>query len=78
MKGKRIGTIKSQTWSPILKANLAMADIDYINGKAPREIWAEIYYQKELTWHATWARTTVSEKPFWSHPRKSATPPGPY
>ena len=73
--GERIGTIKTTTWSPILKANLAMADIEYINGKRPDEIWAEIYYQKELEWRATWARCTVSDKPFWSPERKSATPP---
>ena len=73
--GRRIGTIKSQTWSPILKANLAMADIEYHNGVAPGEIWAEIYYQKELEWRATWASCAVSEKPFWIHPRRSATPP---
>lgn len=73
--GERIGTIKSQTWSPILKANLAMADIEYNNGNAPRDIWAEIYYQKELEWRATWAKCTVSEASFWVHPRRSATPP---
>lgn len=73
--GERIGTIKTTTWSPILKASLAMADIEYINGKRPDEIWAEIYYQKELEWRATWARCTVSDKPFWSPERKSATPP---
>ena len=73
--GERIGTIKTTIWSPILKASLAMADIEYINGKRPDEIWAEIYYQKELEWRATWARCTVSDKPFWSPERKSATPP---
>jgi aminomethyltransferase len=73
--GERIGTIKTTIWSPILKASLAMADIEYINGKRPDEIWAEIYYQKELEWRATWARCTVSAKPFWSPERKSATPP---
>jgi len=73
--GNRIGTIKSQAWSPILKANLAMADIEYSNGMVPPEIWAEIYYQKELEWRATWARCTISEKPFWSDKRRSATPP---
>jgi hypothetical protein len=52
-----------------------MADLEYINGKRPDEIWAEIYYQKELEWRATWARCTVSAKPFWSPERKSATPP---
>ena len=73
--GKRIGTIKTTIWSPLLKANLAMADIEYQNGAKPAEIWAEIYYQKELEWRATWARCSISDKPFWSPDRKSATPP---
>jgi aminomethyltransferase len=73
--GNRIGTIKTTIWSPLLKANLAMADIEYQNGVKPAEIWAEIYYQKELEWRATWARCTISDKPFWSPARKSATPP---
>lgn len=74
-KGRRIGTIKTHTWSPIIKANLAMADIEYKNGVVPDQIWAEIYYQKELEWQVKWARCTISEQPFWSHPRRSATPP---
>ena len=73
--GRRIGTVKTQVWSPILKANLTMADIEYQKGVAPTDIWAEIYYQKELEWRATWASCSVSEKPFWVHPRRSATPP---
>ena len=75
VNGQRIGTIKSNIWSPILKANLAMADIEYRRGKPPVEIWAQIYYQKELEWRATWARCAISDQPFWSHPRRSATPP---
>lgn len=74
--GKRIGTVKSQIWSPILKANLALADIEYKKGEPPQEIWAQIYYQKELEWRATWANCEISDKPFWNHPRRSATPPG--
>jgi len=77
-KGRRIGTIKTNIWSPILKSNLTMADIEYANGVAPKEIWAEIYYQKELEWRATWARCTVSEGPFWTNPRRSQTPPDEY
>lgn len=73
--GQRIGTIKSHVWSPILKANLALADIEYSKGKQPAQIWAEIYYQKELEWRATWAQCTVSKAPFWSHDRRSETPP---
>ena len=75
-KGERIGTIKSCVWSPILKTNVASADIDFKNGDLPSQIWAEIYYQKELEWRATWAKCHVSAKPFWVHPRSSATPPG--
>ncbi len=73
--GKRIGTIKVTIWSPILKQNLAVADIEYQNGKEPAEIWAEIYYQKELEWKSIWAKCEISEKPFWSPPRRSKTPP---
>jgi aminomethyltransferase len=74
-KGRRIGTIKTQAWSPILKANLAMADINYKNGAVPAEIWAEIYYQKELEWRVTWAQCSVSKQAFWSHERRTETPP---
>lgn len=77
-KGQRIGTIKTNIWSPILKANLAMADIEYANGETPAEVWAEIYYQKELEWGVSWARCTISEKPFWTHPRRLKTPPDKY
>tara|TARA_R110002096_G_scaffold435548_1_gene661456 strand:- start:117056 stop:118252 length:1197 start_codon:yes stop_codon:yes gene_type:complete len=73
--GMRIGAIKSNIWSPILKRNLAMADIEYQNGAEPSEIWAEIYYQKELEWKSTWAKCQISEKPFWNPPRRSKTPP---
>ena len=73
--GKRIGTIKTCIWSPILKQSIAMADIEYSDGAAPKEIWAEIFYQEELEWQTTWARCAVSEKAFWSHPRRSLTPP---
>lgn len=73
--GKHIGTIKVQSWSPILKANLAVADIEYRDGVAPAELWAEIYYQKELEWQVKWAKCFVSEQPFWNHPRRSLTPP---
>ena len=73
--GKRVGTIKAHTWSPILKANLALAEIEAQNGVLPKEVWAEIYYSKELEWRSTWAKCEVTEKPFWNPARKSATPP---
>ncbi|MEJ2761609.1 MAG: aminomethyltransferase family protein [Gammaproteobacteria bacterium] len=74
-QGRRIGTIKSCTWSPILKSNLALADVEYDNGIAPKTIWAEVYYQKELEWRSNWVQCEISEKPFWRHERRLKTPP---
>lgn len=74
--GKRIGSVRVAVWSPVLKQNLAMVDIEYQNGKPPEEIWAEIYYQKELEWKSTWAKCQISNKPFWNPPRRNQTPPG--
>ncbi len=76
--GQRIGTIKTAIWSPILKSNLAMAEVEYIKGKRPAEIWAQIYYQKELEWKVVWERCEISGKPFWNPLRRNATPPEPF
>ena len=73
--GKRIGTVKSCVWSPILKANLTLSDIEFTNGSCPKRIWAEIYYQKELEWKSSWSQCHVSNKPFWKNARASITPP---
>ena len=73
--GKRIGTVKSCVWSPILKANLTLSDIEFKNGSCPKRIWAEIYYQKELEWKSSWSQCHVSNKPFWKNARASITPP---
>lgn len=77
-KGRRIGAIKTAIWSPLLKANLALAEIEYIDGKRPKDIWAEIYYQKELEWRVVWESCRISGKPFWNPPRRNATPPEPF
>ena len=73
--GKRIGTVKSCVWSPILKANLTLSDIEFKNGSCPKRIWAEIYYQKELEWKSSWSECHISNKPFWKNARASITPP---
>jgi aminomethyltransferase len=63
-------------WSPVVKANIALAMVKtkYLKG----EIWAEIYYNKELRSYTKVSRCTVKEKPFWTHSRSRATPPLPY
>ncbi len=71
-----IGYVTSAMWSPVVKANIALAMVKtrYLKG----EIWAEIYYNKELRSYTRVSRCTVKEKPFWGHPRSRVTPPLPY
>lgn len=73
--GKPVGEIKCTTWSPVLKANLALADIEFINGKMPTPLWARFDYQKELKWTTAWAQCAVHSKPFYAPQHRSLTPP---
>ena len=70
---KEIGYVTSGMWSPSVKANiaLAMVNTDALAG----DIWAEIYYQRELRHHHKVARCTVVSKPFWAPERARRTPP---
>jgi aminomethyltransferase len=69
---KEIGYVTSAMWSPAAKANIALAMVEtkYLKG----DIWAEIYYEKELRHNHKVARCTVQSKPFWSPPRTRQTP----
>jgi aminomethyltransferase len=60
-------------WSPAVKANIALAMIEtqHING----DLWAEIYYEKELRQYSRVARCQRKDKPFWAPARARATPP---
>ncbi|MCH9693528.1 MAG: aminomethyltransferase family protein [Gammaproteobacteria bacterium] len=73
--GKQVGEIRCTTWSPILKANLALADIDLVNGKLPSDLWARFDYQRELKWRTAWAACRAQAKPFYNPEHRSATPP---
>ena len=73
--GRQIGEIKCATWSPILKANLALADISYTRGSPPKQLWARIDYQRELKWLSMWAECKVVDKPFYRPEHRTATPP---
>ena len=76
--GKQVGEIKCTIWSPILKANLALADIDYIGGRLPSKLWARFDYQRELKWRSAWAECHAQTKPFYNPEHRSATPPARY
>lgn len=69
---KKIGYVTSAMWSPAAKANIALAMIEarFLEG----EIWAEIYYEKELRHYNRVARCTRRQKPFWAPARARATP----
>lgn len=71
----KIGHVTSALWSPVVKANIALAMIKPEALKGP--IWAEIYYAKELRPNVKVARCQVQDKPFWAPARAKATPPPP-
>jgi glycine cleavage system T protein (aminomethyltransferase) len=70
---KEIGYVTSALWSPAAKANIALAMIktQYLKG----DLYAQIYYEKELRQYDKVARCTLVDKPFWAPARARATPP---
>ena len=70
---QEIGYVTSAMWSPVVKANIALAMVepDYLAG----EIWAEINYQKELRYHTRVSKCTIKKSPFWAPERARITPP---
>jgi len=70
---KEIGYVTSAMWSPAVKANIALAMIK--TGNLTGELYAEIYYEKELRHYDKVARCTIVDKPFWAPARARATPP---
>ena len=70
---REIVYVTSAMWSPVVKANLALAMIEtkHLEG----ELWAEIYYEKELRHHSKVVRCLKRDKPFWTPARARATPP---
>jgi aminomethyltransferase len=73
---REIGYVTSAMWSPAVKANLALAMIktEHMDG----DLWAEIYYEKELRPYRRIARCKRIKKPFWMPERARATPPPDY
>jgi aminomethyltransferase len=72
--GDVVGTVTSAEWSPSAKANIALATLNMPWGRPSDELWAEIYYQRELKWSKVMARCRVVEGAFFDPPRRRATP----
>lgn len=68
-----IGYVTSAMWSPVVKANLALAMIEtkYLEG----ELWAEINYERELRQYYKVERCHIKDAPFWAPKRAKLTPP---
>ena len=73
-KKQVVGTVTSAMWSPTAKANIALASLHAPWGKPGDELYAEIYYQRELKWSRVMARATVVEGAFFDPERKKVTP----
>lgn len=69
-----VGTVTSAEWSPSAKSNIALASMHMPWGRPGDELWAEIYYQRELKWSRVMARCRVVEGAFFDPPRRRATP----
>jgi aminomethyltransferase len=75
-KGEEVGYVTSAMWSPAVKANIALAMIK--TEHLDDELWAEIYYAKELRQYSRVVKCTRKKKPFWTPARARATPPPDY
>jgi len=73
---REIGSVTSAAWSPTCKRNIALAMLAAPHFDAGREVWAEIYLNRELTWERRMVRARVVERPFFAPARRRALPPG--
>ena len=73
--GKVVGHVTSAAWCPTAKRNLALASLEMPRGHPGDELFAEIYYSRELRWTRLEARCTVMQGPAWNPPRRRRTPP---
>lgn len=73
-KRKVVGTVTSAAWCPTAKTNVAFASIEMPYGKNTDDLYAEIYYMRELHWTRVMAKCKVISKPLFDPPRRRATP----
>jgi len=74
-KKHEVGVITGACWSPTLKKNIALAQIRSRHASCGN-IWAEIYALRELHYEKMMVRARLAERPFFTHDRRRATPPG--
>ncbi|MDW8259988.1 MAG: glycine cleavage T C-terminal barrel domain-containing protein, partial [Gammaproteobacteria bacterium] len=70
---RNVGVVTSATWSPALKASIALASIE---ARSEGELRVDIYYQKELRWSRKMALCREVDGPFFAPERRRRTPAG--
>ncbi|MEM7081755.1 MAG: aminomethyltransferase family protein [Pseudomonadota bacterium] len=75
-QSRQIGFVTSAVWSPVCKANLAIASVEQPFGEPNDDLHADIYYQRELHWSRVLAPCKIVEGAFWHPARRRATPAG--
>jgi len=71
---RNVGVVTSSLWSPAAKASIALATVEAPWGRPADELYAEIYYQKELRWSRVMARCRVVTGAFYDPARRRQTP----
>ena len=71
---RHLGVVTSAMWSPAAKASIALASVTMPWGRPDDELYAEIYYQKELKWSRVLARCRVVSGAFYDPARRRMTP----
>lgn len=72
---KEAGHVTAAAWSPMLKASIALAQVHARHAEG-RDLWVEIYAQRELQYARLMLPVQVVARPFLDLPRRRATPPG--
>lgn len=75
-KTREVGVVTAAAWSPATKRNIALASLERpFHAERSDDLWVEIYALRELQYHKLMVRARVADRPFFSHPRRRATPP---
>ena len=74
-RGTQAGFVTSAMWSPTCKRNIALATLRRPYDTGARNLWAEVYVNKEGKWEKVVAPCKIVERPFFNPARRRATPP---
>jgi aminomethyltransferase len=74
-KKHEAGHITAACWSPTLKRNIALAQVEARHRRGDN-LWVEVYALRELQYVKLMLKVRVVDRPFFNPARRRATPPG--